>query len=116
MFKPILPSSTAGNGLPRPSSLRTGRGQGRGTSKLISKCQICGFPNDVKKTDTSGGDESGDGARGVISKTNTTGTLLNGVTFTEKYGDAATNKGSGCAFCHSKNAIRFNKARLPANY
>jgi len=103
-FAPIFPTPTAGNGRIRLNSARDGSGQGRGSSKRIGRCKQCGFLNDFRAIDTSGGDHSGDGARGVITKTDTTATTLNGSSIVEKYGDAAFRKGAGCAVCLSKNS------------
>lgn len=108
----MFPTRTAGSGRVRANSARSGRGQGRGSSKLMAKCQQCGMPNNIRAIVTSGGDLSGDGARGAITKTSTTGTLLNGQTFTETYGDAAARKGGGCACCHSRNSVRYRPGRL----
>jgi hypothetical protein len=102
----MFPSGTAGNGLVRKNSARDGSGQGRGGSKRIGKCQQCGFPNDFRRIDTSGGDLTGNGSRGPVTVTTNTGTLLNGETFTDSYGDATNRKGAGCAVCGSKNAAR----------
>lgn len=60
--------------------------------------------NDFAAIDTEGGSDDGNGARGAITETDETGTLLNGETFTETYGVETTKKGGGCALCSSKNA------------
>ena len=107
----IYPTRTAGNGRVRRNSARDGSGQGRGGSKRIANCMQCGFPNDVRRIDTSGGDLSGDGARGAITKTTVTGTTLAGASISDVQNDAATRKGAGCAFCHSKNSVRAQPSR-----
>lgn len=104
--KPLFPTRTAGTGRVRANSARDGRGQGRGSSKRIAPCRQCGFPNDIRKIDVSGGDLTGNGGRGAITQTTTTGTLLNGQSISESYGDAVNRRGAGCASCGSKNSLR----------
>ena len=104
MFRQAFPTGTARRGLVRPNSARDGSGQGRGSSKRIAHCKQCGFPNDLKRISTAGGDLSGDGARGAITKTTETGTTLAGASISDTQGNAALRKGAGCALCHSKNS------------
>jgi len=106
MLKPSFPTPTAGSGLVRKNSARDGRGQGRGSSKRIGGCRQCGFKNNFRAIDTSGGDLTGNGSRGAVTKATATGTLLNGNTFSDTYGDAVNRRGAGCACCGSKNSAR----------
>lgn len=105
MAKRLFPSRTAGSGSPRANSAKSGSGQGKSSRHLFAPCRFCGFPIDVNRTKTHGGTDDGNGARGAITKTSDTGTLLNGETFTETYGDAATKKGAGCPVCHSPDSV-----------
>lgn len=104
MFKRTFPTRTAGNGRVRDNSARSGEGQGRGSPKKFAHCKQCGFVNDTKRIDTSGGSDSGDGAVKSITKTTDTVTLLSGQTTTDTYGSANYAKGGGCACCGSKNS------------
>ena len=80
---PVYPTSTAGNGLfdGQPEDE-----DGRDSLKLF-RCKQCGFPNDAKRVQNSGGDADGFG--------NIVHTVTDGV------GDFSIR--SGCAFCGSLN-------------
>lgn len=71
----------------------------------MAGCRMCGFKNDIRRIDVSGGDLTGNGSRGPITKTTQSYTLSNGQTFSETYGDAVNRKGAGCAGCGSKNSL-----------
>ena len=103
-FKPMFPSSSRGDGLVRANSAKTGKGQGKGGTHQRGHCKQCRAVNDFKAIDTSGGSNNGNGARGTVTKTTATGTLLGGGSCTETYGAAALKKGGGCWLCHSKNS------------
>src|SRR3990167_11042607 len=114
MFKTLFPTRTAGNGLVRANSANDGGGQGRASSRRRGHCKQCGFVNDFKRIDTSGGDLTGNGSRGPITKSSTSGTLLNGNTFTDTYGDATNRRGAGCACCGSKNSVAVSSSAKAA--
>lgn len=101
----LYPSSTAGDGRIRRNSARTGRGQGRGSSRRMVECRQCGFLCDASKVARGGGTYSGDGGLGPITKTTTTGTTLAGASLSETHGDRSVPAGSGCPMCGSKNWI-----------
>ena len=107
MFKTMFPTRTAGSGRVRSNSANDGGGQGRASSRRRGHCKQCGFVNDFNRIDKSGGDMTGNGSRGPITKSSTTGTLLNGNTFTDRYGDAVNRRGAGCACCGTKNSAAF---------
>lgn len=98
----LYPSPTAGSGRLRPNSARTGRGQGRGSSKKMVHCRQCGFLVDTSRT-SRGGSYSGDGGLGAVAKTTTTGTTLAGASISDTYGEQVIASGSGCPHCGSKN-------------
>lgn len=101
----MFPTKSAGSGRVRENSANDGRGQGRGSAKRIAGCKQCGFKNDIRRIDKSGGDLTGNGSRGPITKTTTTGSLLGGGTISDTHGDAVNRKGAGCAGCGSKNSV-----------
>ena len=101
----VFPTPTAGNGRLRPSSAKTGSGQGLSSAKRIAKCKQCGFPVDLNKTAHSGGDYEGNGGLGGVVKSTISATLLNGQTFTEEWGDRSVDRGSGCPHCGSRNIV-----------
>ena len=105
-FENAFPSPTKGDGLLRPNNLNTGAGQGKGGNKKKVRCQICGFLIDVNKVDYSGGSEDGQGAGGSITETTDSGTLNNGETYSETYGEQAYKKNAGCPLCFSKNGSK----------
>ncbi len=104
-FSKMFPSSTGRDGRLRPNSRKRGAGQGKTSSKLIGYCKNCGFPINRNSVDHSGGSYLGDGGYGALTKDTATGTLLNGNTFTDEWGDRDVNKGSGCPMCGSKNSV-----------
>jgi len=102
-FTPLWPSPSKGTGRTRPNSANTGNGQGYGSGKRRAKCRQCGFVNDKNAVAHDGGDYSGDGGMGDVTKKTESVTLLNGDTTTTTYGSQAQNKGGGCAHCGSRN-------------
>jgi len=100
---PLTPTPTAGDGRERPNSAKTGRGQGRAPSRRMAHCPLCGFVYDKAKTRHEGGTFEGNGAGGAITKKTVTGTLLNGETTIDKYGEQGYNKGGGCPLCFGTN-------------
>ena len=98
------PTPTAGTGRIRRNSARTGRGQGRGSSRKMVPCAQCGFLVDGSKT-ARGGTYSGDGGLGAVTKTTTTGTTLAGASLGDTYGDRSVPAGAGCPHCGSMHWI-----------
>lgn len=105
-FAKMFPSPTGGTGRLRKNSAKRGEGQGKTSAKLIASCKQCGFKFNANATDKSGGSHTGDGGLGGVTKTTATGTLLNGSTFTDEWGDRNVGRGSGCPLCGSKHVLR----------
>jgi len=105
-FQKMFPTSTKRSGLIRPNSARVGRGQGRDSSHRFVHCQICGYVFDKNRVDHAGGDLSGNGGLGAVTKTVKSGTLLNGTEFTETVGEQTVQAGGGCPHCGTKNGVR----------
>ena len=105
-FVDVFPTETRGNGLLRPNNVRTGAAQGKGGTKKKAYCQQCGFPVNLNTVDYSGGSLDGDGAGGNVTETTSSGTMNNGDTYTDYYGEQAHKKGAGCPMCFSKNSSK----------
>lgn len=86
----VYPTETAGDGKIRSNNIHTGGQQGKISGIYKARCQICGFPLDVSKNDTSGGSLDGDGAGGAV----------------DANGDQAYRHGAGCPLCFSKHSTK----------
>ena len=115
-FENAFPTETKGDGLLRPNNANTGAAQGKGGTKKKVKCQICGFLFDANKVDYAGGSLDGQGAAGAVTQSTDTGTLSNGDSYSETYGNQAYKKNAGCPLCFSKNGAKvknFTQAPTP---
>lgn len=105
-FDELWPSETSGNGQVVLNNSRNGAAQGKGSFLLKAHCRLCGFPNDMSRTDHSGGSLDGNGAGGSVSLSTVTATLNNGTTHTEGVGTQSFRNASGCALCFTKNSTK----------
>lgn len=104
-FSKFFPSPTGGSGKLRRNSAKRGNAQGQSSSKLIASCKQCGFKLNSNATASGGGSYDGNGGYGAVAKSTATGTLLNGGTFTDEWGDRSVAKGSGCPLCGSRHSV-----------
>lgn len=102
MGREFFPMSGSG----RIRRISDSRGQGMGSMRAMGRCQACGLPNDLRKIDTGGGTEDGNGAYSGVTTTTTTATTLAGASISDTYSEGNLAKGGGCALCGTKNAAR----------
>ena len=100
----LFPTKTAGSGRIRPNSARTGKGQGRASTRRMYHCKQCGFIFDSAHVSTDTGTYEGNGAAGGIAVQTVQGSTLSGSDkIVDTFGSVAYNKNAGCPFCLSKN-------------
>lgn len=103
-FSKMFPSATGRDGRVRRNSARTGRGQGRGTTKRMVRCKQCGFLFDANRTAHDGQSQDGEGGLGNLTKYSDSYTV-SGVSRTDTYASQTARKGAGCPLCGTRNGV-----------